>query len=173
MATATPQTNTGRRRETDEATPIPVDQSRTPYDAKVAAFAAVAAQTLARNRDVLLDALAASGIETVVVRFDGKNGYGQIEAMDAYTADETMIALPVIDLAMQEPVFTGPSTAIERRTLRGAVEIMSHTLLERSHGTWAAGNGGYGELTFEVSRRSVTLEYNKRVMMSVRLRRWL
>jgi hypothetical protein len=38
--------------------------------------------------------------------------------------------------------------------------------------TWSAGDGAYGDLTFNVDSRSFRLRYNRRVMASVRLTRW-
>ena len=142
------------------------------YTAKVAAFSALLGRILPENRGVLFEALDASGIAKVVVRFDGQGGCGQIESVDAYAAHGSATGLPATDIAMLEAVFDGPGIAIEKRSLRGSVEIMSYTLIEQSHRTWSAGDGAYGDLTFNVDSRSIRLRYNKRIMTSVRSTRW-
>jgi hypothetical protein len=163
MATAIP-TTTSRCGEPPEATPMLLPHARTPFERKVAAFASAVAQNLPTNCDILLDALGTSGIAMVVVRFDGKDGHGQVEGVAAYAPDGDTTDIPVVDLTVREVVFDNARTVPERRSLRGTIEIMAYTLLEHSHGEWSEGAGGSGELVFSAASRSVTLEYNQRVM---------
>ena len=164
MATAM-STISGRCSEPREAEPVFFRHGRTQYETtKLAAFAKTVAQALPTNRDILLDALSASGIATVVVPFDGENGHGRVGKMVAYAPGGDTTAIPVMDLTVQEVSFGNAGTAPEQRSLRGAIEIMAYTLLEHSHGEWSAGAGGCGEVVFSAASRSVTLEYNQRVM---------
>jgi hypothetical protein len=163
MATAMPIISS-RQGELRETTPFFLRADRVPYVRKLAAFAAAVAQTIPTNRDVLLDALSAAGITTVVVPFDGGNGQGRVERMIAYARGGDIAPLPVMDVTVQEVVFDNASTVPEQRSLRGTIEIMAYTLLEHAHGEWSAGVGGCGELVFDVVGRSVTLEYNQRVV---------
>jgi len=164
MATAIPNTNSRYGEPPTGAAAILLQQTRTPFGRKVTAFGAAVAQNLATNRDILLDALGASGIAMVVARFDGKNGDGRVEELAAYAPDGDTTDIPVVDLTVREVVFDTARTVPEQRSLRGAIEIMAYTLLEHSHGEWCAGAGGSGELVFNAASRTVTLDYHQRVM---------
>ena len=142
------------------------------YTDKVKAFAALSERLLSANRAALFGALGASGIAKLVVRFDGQGGYGQIDAIEAHAADGSAMRVPVVDVGMQEAVFDGLAIAVEPRSLRGSVEIVSYTLLEQLHRTWSAGAGAHGDLTFIVASRSIMLRYNKRVLTSIRITQW-
>ncbi|MEK8121629.1 DUF6878 family protein [Methylocystis sp. IM4] len=44
---------------------------------------------------------------------------------------------------------------------------MVYRFLERSHSGWEDGEGAYGEFTFDVSARAITLDYNERFIDSL------
>ncbi len=50
--------------------------------------------------------------------------------------------------------------------LRDAVEALAYALLEETHGGWENNEGAYGEFTFAVAARTITLDYNERHMES-------
>lgn len=50
--------------------------------------------------------------------------------------------------------------------LRDAIETMAYDLLERTHSGWENNDGAYGEFTFDVVNRTVTLDYNERYTAS-------
>ena len=127
---------------TDTITPTSMTADRAEYATKVAAFAALRSQTLAWNRDALCAALSGVGIARVVVRFDGRDGHGQVAGVAAYAPDGDTMDIPVVDVTVREVVFDNARTVPERRSLRGAIEIMAYTLLEHSHGEWSDGAGG-------------------------------
>jgi hypothetical protein len=43
-----------------------------------------------------------------------------------------------------------------------AVEALVYALLEETHGGWENNEGAYGEFTFNVTERTITLDYNER-----------
>ena len=56
------------------------------------------------------------------------------------------------------------STEISRHQLgiREALEAVVYALLEQTHCGWENNEGAYGEFTFDVKERSITLGYNER-----------
>ncbi len=134
------------------------------YERKHTEAAKLEADVLPVNKAALFGALAAGGIHSVVVIFDGDGDSGQIESVAAYGPDNTEIELPDATIEMQEVMFDDPNIASETRTLREVVETMSYAFLEATHGGWEDNDGAYGEFTFNVAEQSITLEYNERRM---------
>ena len=117
------------------------------------------------NKTALFDALAAAGIEIVTVIFDGYGDSGQIENIEARAGDATM-ALPPHEIEIASPVWG--SSEIERRTqpVREAIEALAYAFLGQTHGGWENSDGAYGDFTFDVAERTITLDYNERHMES-------
>jgi hypothetical protein len=120
---------------------------------------------LPANKTALFDALAAAGIEIVTVIFDGYGDSGQIENIEARAGDATM-ALPPHEIEIASPVWG--SSEIERRTqpVREAIETLAYAFLGQTHGGWENSDGAYGDFTFDVTERTITLDYNERHMES-------
>jgi hypothetical protein len=125
----------------------------------------LAKDVLPANKTALFDVLAAAGIGVVTVRFDGYGDSGQIEDIEAH-ADDTAIALPPDQIDIAEPLYDG--SGLERSTLsvRDAIEKLAYAFLEETHGGWENNEGAYGDFTFDVESRTITLEYNERMMTS-------
>ena len=47
-----------------------------------------------------------------------------------------------------------------------AVECLAYDVLERTHGGWENNDGAYGDITFDVAERTITLDYNERYTAS-------
>ena len=47
-----------------------------------------------------------------------------------------------------------------------AIETLGYDCLEEDHGGWENNDGAYGEFTFDVAERTITLDYNERHMES-------
>lgn len=126
----------------------------------------LSAEALLINKTVLFDALAAAGIGTVEVRFDGYGDSGQIEEVTAQS-NGAGVALPegVIDLA--EPNCDG--TCLARSTVRvaDAIETLAYRCLEDVHDGWENNDGAYGDFIFDVTARTITLAFNARFTDSV------
>ena len=120
---------------------------------------------LPANKTALFDALAAAGIEIVTVIFDGYGDSGQIENIEAKAGDATM-ALPPHEIEIASPVWG--SSEIERPTqpVREAIESLAYAFLGQTHGGWENSDGAYGDFTFDVAERTITLDYNERHMES-------
>lgn len=131
------------------------------YFAKEAAHNRRAAELRPANKAALFGALAGAGITAVVVSFDGYGDSGQIESIDSSNADG-QVDLPDEEMELASPVYG--SDEVQRKTMliRDAVERLSYDLLEELYGGWENNDGAYGEFTFDVAKRSITLDYNGR-----------
>ena len=131
------------------------------YDAKYQAARRLEAGILPRNKTVVFDALLAAGIESVVIEFDVSGDNGQMEQPRARTADGTEVALPEQKITL-ERVDWSLGVVTESLDLPEAIEATAWHLLRDTHCGWENNDGGYGEFTFKVADRTITLEYNER-----------
>jgi hypothetical protein len=125
----------------------------------------LAKDILPSNKAVLFDALAAVGIVTVTVRFDGYGDSGQIEEIEARAGD-AVSELPPDMIEIAEPLWDGSGLSRCAVSVRDAVEKLAYGFLEATHGGWENNEGAYGDFTFDVAARTITLDYNERVMTS-------
>ena len=136
-----------------------------PWQQQERELARITKEVLPANKTALFDALAAAGITTVIVNFDGCGDSGQIEMIEAKAGDD-VIPLPKVQIEIASAV--RGSAAINRRTqpVREAVETLVYDVLEQNYGAWGDNDGAYGEYTFDVTKRTITLDYNERHMES-------
>jgi hypothetical protein len=110
------------------------------------------------NRDVVFDALAAAGIATVNVTFDGEGDSGQIGNIMADDSAE----LPQIPIELQRAAWGSRKLDSIQTTLREAIETLCYDFLSQEQGGWENNDGAYGEFTFHVAERRVELDFNAR-----------
>ena len=132
------------------------------YLAQRAAVDALTADILPRNKAAIFDALASANIQTVAVAFDGYGDSGQIESTTAHDATGAERELPNATVAFHEVAFQGPTTTMQSIRLDEAIAMLVFSLLEQVHAGWEDNDGAYGEFTFDVATRSITLDYNER-----------
>lgn len=136
------------------------------YEAKCAAAKALAAEALPVNKAALFAALAAAGIHTVVVTFDGCGDSGQTESITGLGDDNAEVDLPSGTVELREVNFNRSAVVATTRTVRDTIEMMTFDFLEETHDGWKDGDGAYGEFTFSTAGQSITLDYNERRMES-------
>lgn len=136
------------------------------YEARLAAGRALAAEQAPVNRASLFNALAAAGIHTVVVTFDGSGDEGQIESIDAFGTDNAVLTLPAEPVAFGVAAFDGSHIEHSTSAIREVIEAMAYDFLEQTHAGWEDGDGAYGEFTFTVAGRLIGLDHNERRMAS-------
>ncbi|MBY6240065.1 DUF6878 family protein [Methylosinus sp. Sm6] len=160
-------TNSFRRLFTSE----PIETSTLSFDrdcfAQARARRKFGNEALPTNKKMLFDALGTAGIAVVTVRFDGYSGSGQVDDIRACDADGGVISLANTGIELVRPM--GDGSALERSplTLHDALECLACDLLEDLHRGWQSDEGAFGEFTFDVAKRSITLAYNERVIQSV------
>ena len=131
-------------------------------EAQHAARARLADEALPANKAALFDALAAAGITSVLVTFDGSGDSGQIEDVDA-TRNGEAVELPAVEIEIATPVWDGSGLDRRAQPLAEAIETLAYAFLEDTHDGWEINEGAYGAFTFDVAERSVQLDYNERV----------
>ena len=144
------------------------------YDA-AAAWAAIEAQHAARkrlaeevrpiNKTALFDALAMTGITTVIVTFDGSGDSGQIESVDAHNGEQP-VDLPSGIITIRDVLWDGSAVETLELPVAEALERLAYAFLEETHDGWEINEGAYGEFTFDVAERAIRLDYNERVESS-------
>ena len=115
------------------------------------------------NKTAVFDALAAAGITIVVVAFDGYGDSGQIENVEA-KAGEDLVALPSVEVA--SAVWDQAEPDRTAMTVHDAIERLVLDCLGMTHDGWENSDGAYGDFTFDIAERTITLDYNERYMQS-------
>ena len=106
-----------------------------PWQQQERELARITKEVLLANKTALFDALAAAGITTVIVNFDGYGDSGQVERIEAGTADGDC-ALPAVEVEIASANWG--SVAIDRQTrpIREAIETLVYDVLNQTHGGW-------------------------------------
>ena len=133
----------------------------TAFDRKHREYVRRAEENLVANKAVLFDSLAAAGIETVTVLFDGYGDSGQIERIDV-GAGEGTILLPSDRIEIARTTWESPEIERQTLTVHEALETLVYDFLRQVNSGWEINDGAYGELTFDVAERTIKLDYNER-----------
>jgi hypothetical protein len=147
-----------------EPTDVSVSPSD-PWQQQERAYARIASELLAANKAALFDALAAAAITTVIVNFDGYGDSGQIERMEVRAGDEDR-ALPDGEIAIASGQWGSATIDRQTRPVREAIETIVYDFLNQKLSGWEIDEGSYGDFTFDVAERTITLDYNQRHMES-------
>jgi hypothetical protein len=125
----------------------------------------VNAELRSGNKAAVFDALAAAGLTLVVVTFDGSSDSGQIENIEAKAGDE-IAALPPGPVEIAAAAWGKAEPERTMMSVRDAIEQLAFDFLQDSHGNWEDNDGAYGDFTFDIAERTITLDYNERYMQS-------
>ena len=146
-------------------TPTNTGDASSDWGAKRAAYERVHAELQPRNKATLFDALNTAGIASVVVSFDGYGDSGQIENIEV-RAGETIVAMPEGEIEIARAVWDQPEPERSTVSIADAIERLVYDFLEETHSGWEDNDGAYGDFTFDVAERSITLDYNERYTAS-------
>lgn len=117
------------------------------------------------NKAKLFDALAAAGVTFVVVTFDGYGDSGQIENVEVKAGD-TVVDMPGGEIEIATAVWDQAEPDRSMASIRDVIETFVYDLLGQTHDGWENSDGAYGDFTFDVAERTITLDYNERHMES-------
>ncbi len=131
------------------------------FDEKQRTYKALSESIHAANKEALFPALAAAGITSVLVHFDGSGDSGQIEEIDVVAGDKP-VDFPSGSIAISRAYWGATEPEHIECNARDAVETLAYALLEETHGGWENNEGAYGEFTFNIAERTITLDYNER-----------
>ena len=122
---------------------------------------AAAAAANANRRALVFDALEAAGVTCLTVDFDGEGDGGQLEDVVAL-AGEQLVELPTTPIVTQVPAADPGLLTSPDQSLRATVEDLCYEYLEEKEGGWENNDGAYGEFRFDVTERTIELEFNAR-----------
>lgn len=117
------------------------------------------------NKAALFDALAAAGITSVTVTFDGYGDSGQIEDVTTQRGD-TIVDLPAGQVALSSAGWNSDGVSTAQVDLAAAIEQLCYDLLQQSHPGWENNDGAFGDFVFDVAARTITLDHNERYTAS-------
>ena len=140
------------------ATPI---QDTTDWEQTRVGHERLVAELRPRNKALVFNALAAAGITIVTVSFDGYGDSGQIESIEAQ-ADGKVLDLPRADLEINAPIWGKREPEGQVISVAVAIEKLAYDFLSDVHSGWENNEGAYGEFTFDVGERTISLDYNER-----------
>jgi len=118
------------------------------------------------NKAVLFEALAQVGITTVLVEFDGYGDSGRIEDISAHAGPDITVDLPSRNVEIARVEYGSLAIVREAFTVKEAIERLAYDFLEETHGGWENNEGAYGNFLFDVTERTITLNYNQRIETS-------
>jgi hypothetical protein len=118
-----------------------------------------------RNKAALFDALAAAGVTHVILSFDGCGDSGQIENIEVNAGDAT-VAMPQAEIELARAVWDQGEPERSPVSVADAIERLAYDILVDTHGSWPDNDGAYGDFTFDVAARTITLDYNERYTAS-------
>lgn len=145
--------------------PSVVDTAPSDWETKRAAQERLHAQLQPLNKAALFEALATAGVTLVVVSFDGYGDSGQIENVEVKAGD-TVVPMPECTIEIAEAVWDQPEPNRTAISIAEVIERLVYDLLTDTHCGWENNDGAYGDFTFDVTERTITLDYNERYTAS-------
>lgn len=133
----------------------------TQWLAQVHAHDKIAAEELVGNKQRLFDTLAKIDVTSVIVGFDGYGDSGQIEHIAAQTSSGE-IELPTTQIELAHVEWGGNAVSRQMHTLKDGIESLAYSLLADKHGGWENNEGAFGDFTFDVAERTISLSYHER-----------
>jgi hypothetical protein len=115
------------------------------------------------NKIIVFDALSKAQITHVLVGFDGEGDQGQMDRAAA-RSDGKEVEFLAVTLSLWAAHFGCTELSARELDLREAVEHLCYGYLEDRHGGWEIGEGSFGEFTFDVAVRTVTLDFYGRLI---------
>lgn len=121
----------------------------------------------ARNKAAILPILAAAGIKTVTVTFDGYGDEGAIESVEALDGSDEPTVLPDVELeaSIASWADNDPET-LERGPLEAVIRELALGCLAQKFDGWEDGHGAHGDLVIDVAAGTMTLHCNMRFVES-------
>ena len=113
------------------------------------------------NKAVVFDALAATRLTRITVKFDGIGDSGQIEEVTGY-AGELAAKIPSTSLTLHRAAQDRGDPRTTELSLRDAIETVCYDYLSQTHSGWENNDGAYGTFEFYVRERTIRLDFNER-----------
>jgi len=145
--------------------PAVVDSAPSDWETKRAAQDRRHAELQPLNKAALFEALSTAGITLVVVSFDGYGDSGQIENIEVKAGD-IVVPVPECSVEIAEALWDQPEPNRTRVSIADVIERLVYDFLNDTHCGWENNDGAYGDFTFDVTERTITLDYSERYTAS-------
>ncbi len=73
---------------------------------------------------------------------------------------------PPVKFEIAEAIWDQPEPSRSTVSIADAIERLAYDLLAQTHCGWENNDGAYGDFTFDVAERTITLDYNERYTAS-------
>lgn len=117
-------------------------------------------------KDIIFDILSNENIKSFTVSFDGSGDSGQIEDISSEVPDKVLQKeVQGVRIANGVRYSQGGSETIweEAKTVEDVIQSVCYSVLGHVCGGWEINDGSYGEFTFNVKNRKVSLDFNERI----------
>jgi hypothetical protein len=74
--------------------------------------------------------------------------------------------MPAGEVDIAEAIWDQPEPSRSTVSIADAIERLAYDFLEQTHCGWENNDGAYGDFTFDVAERTITLDYNERYTAS-------
>ena len=118
-------------------------------------------EAIFRNKAAVMAALAAAGITSVTVAFDGYGDEGQIESLEVQSGEVT-VQLPVTSIVMVGADENGNPSSEREMPLNEAIANLCYEYLGEGYRGWETNEGSYCIFAFNVLDRFIDLDFTKR-----------
>jgi len=81
-------------------------------------------------------------------------------------AGDTVVAMPECTIEIAEAVWDQAEPNRTTISIAEVIERLVYDLLTDTHCGWENNDGAYGDFTFDVAERTITLDYNERYTAS-------
>lgn len=122
-------------------------------------------ERVARNKERLLNAVQHAGAARACVTYHGGGDEGTHDGVSAFGADNATVDLSgTVTLFREISNFEDgqwtSSVKQDDQPLDAALRDFAMEAVERHHGGWENGEGGYGEVVFDCDAGTVRIEHN-------------
>ena len=125
---------------------------------------------IAFAKRAMLKALRKRAIATVEIMYDGKDGFACTQAILAFDTEAQPVDVGLgIDTAVELGLYRGTKPA-RYCALGEALDDFAWLLLDHFHEGFERGEGGYGSITIDAAKGTVTLDHDDRMVQSINIR---
>lgn len=117
-------------------------------------------------KDIIFDILTENEVSKFTVSFDGSGDSGQIEDISSEVPNKVLHKeVQGVRIPNGTRYSQGKPEIIweEAKTVEDVIQSVCYQVLEQVCGGWEIDDGSYGEFTFDVKNRKVSLDFNERI----------
>lgn len=127
--------------------------------AEIMAHGSATERCITENKTRLFPLLAAAGIATITVEYEGSGDSGAVENITIVDAEGNPMPLPAGEVTMQSPNWNGKEISEHPAAIDVAVENLAMDAVECRHGGWENNEGGRGSITLDIAGNRIEVEH--------------